>query len=157
MTLIQTAPLDIPTRRRPVRIPAYGNDRLTPRGPRRRRPGGAPQRYRRTDVGMCTAPRRRRPITPATTVALALLAALTTVWLGVVAHFGEMIGGPDMPIRMPDRLAVVRVDAGETLQQLAARVAPGAPVNQVAQRIRELNGLDSAALAAGQTLIAPVG
>jgi hypothetical protein len=157
MTLMQTAPLDIPTRRRPVRIPANGNDRPTPRAPRRHRPGGAPPRYRHSGVWMCSAGPRRRQITPATTVALALLAALITVWLGVVAHFGEMMGGPDKPVRMPDRLAVVRVDAGETLQHLAARVAPGAPVNQVARRIRELNGLDSAALAAGQTLIAPVG
>jgi hypothetical protein len=36
-------------------------------------------------------------------------------------------------------------------------VAPGAPVAKVAERIRELNDLNSPALAAGQTLIAPVG
>jgi hypothetical protein len=36
-------------------------------------------------------------------------------------------------------------------------VAPEAPVRQVAQRIRELNDLNSTALVAGQTLIAPVG
>lgn len=158
MTLIQAGPPNVSTRRQPVRIPARGNDRPAPRGPGRRRPGGAPPRYRGTGVLMSTAPHRSRPITPATTVTLALLAAVITAWLGLVAHFGEMIGGTgDSPIRMPDRLAVVRVDAGETLQHLASRVAPGAPVSQVAQRIRELNGLDSATLAAGQTLIAPVG
>ena len=93
-----------------------------------------------------------------TTVTLALLAAVITVWLGLVAHFGEMVSGTgDSPARIPDRLAVVRVDAGETLAHLASRVAPNAPVSQVAQRIRELNGLDSPTLAAGQTLIAPVG
>ncbi|MGH3553846.1 MAG: LysM peptidoglycan-binding domain-containing protein, partial [Mycobacterium sp.] len=31
------------------------------------------------------------------------------------------------------------------------------PTGQVTERIRELNGLDSAAVTAGQTLIAPVG
>ncbi len=62
-----------------------------------------------------------------------------------------------MPARIPDRLAVVRVESGETLEHLAARVAPDAPVGQVAKRIRELNDLDSAVLTAGQTLIAPVG
>jgi predicted Zn-dependent protease len=59
--------------------------------------------------------------------------------------------------QQPDRLAVVQVQAGETLQQLAGRVAPDAPTGQVVQRIRELNKLDSAALDAGQTLIAPLG
>jgi predicted Zn-dependent protease len=108
---------------------------------------------------MSSAPHRRRPVTPATTVALALLAALITVWLGLVAHFGAMVGGAcaGMPARIPDRLAVVRVESGETLDHLAARVAPDAPVGQVAERIRELNDLDSTALIAGQTLIAPVG
>ncbi len=158
MTLIQLAPPEASTRCRPVRIPARGNDRPAPGGPRRRRPGGAPPRFRGTGVLMSTAPHRGRPITPMTTVTLALLAAVITVWLGLVAHFGETISQTgDSPARIPDRLAVVRVDAGETLPHLASRVAPGAPVNQVAQRIRELNGLDSPTLAAGQTLIAPVG
>ena len=40
---------------------------------------------------MSTASHRPRPITPATTVALALLAAVITVWLGLVAHFGGML------------------------------------------------------------------
>jgi hypothetical protein len=107
---------------------------------------------------MSTAPHRRRPITPATTVALALLAALITVWLGLVAHVGDMVGGGSGQHRpMPDRLAVVRVDAGETLPHLAARVAPDTPVGEVAQRIRELNDLQSPMRTAGQTLIAPVG
>jgi predicted Zn-dependent protease len=52
---------------------------------------------------------------------------------------------------------VVQVQPGENLQRLAARVAPDAPVAGVVERIRELNDLDSAALDAGQTLIAPVG
>lgn len=157
MTLMQAAAPDVSIRRRPVRIAARGNDRPAPHGPGRRRPAGAPPRYR-TAVLMSTAPHRRRPITPATTVTLALLAAVITVWLGLVAQFGQMTAGTGAaPARIPDRLAVVRVDAGESLQHLASRVAPGAPVSQVAQRIRELNGLDSPALAAGQTLIAPVG
>ena len=58
---------------------------------------------------------------------------------------------------MPDRLAVVQVQAGETLQQVAHRVAPDAPVGHVVERIRELNQLESVALDAGQTLIAPIG
>ena len=52
---------------------------------------------------------------------------------------------------------MIQVQAGESLHQVAQRVAPDAPVGQVAERIRELNQLDSVALDAGQTLIAPVG
>lgn len=108
---------------------------------------------------MSTATHRPRPITPVTTVALAVVAAGITMWLGVVAHFGGMLhSGPEKAaVQMPDRLAVVRVESGETLQHLAARVAPDAPSGQVIARIRELNELKSAAVAAGQTLIAPVG
>jgi len=57
---------------------------------------------------------------------------------------------------MPEQLAVVRVQAGETLQELAERVAPETPVAQVVRRITDLNQLSSASLEAGQTLIAPI-
>ena len=132
--------------RRPHRAPAS-----------RRRPGGAPLRYRGPGVVMSRASHRRRPITPATTVGLALLAAFITVWLGVVAQFGGVVGTASSSTPVPDTLAVVRVQAGETLQQVAHRVAPDAPVAPVVDRIRELNQLESASLNAGQTLIAPVG
>jgi hypothetical protein len=160
MTLIKTTSPGAPTRSRSVQVrPASCHARPRLEGPRPSRPAGAPLRYRGTGVLTSTAPHRPRPITPATTVALALLAALITVWLGLVAHFGETLrGGSDqMAGHMPDRLAVVRVEPGETLHHLATRVAPDAPIGQVAQRIRELNGLDSATVSAGQTLIAPVG
>jgi LysM domain len=126
----------------------------TRRRPGSRRPGGAPIRHRGTGVLVSRAPHRRRPITPVTTVLLALVAAAITVWLGLVAQVGGVVGesGP-----VPDRLAVVQVQTGETLQQVAGRVAPHAPVSQVVDRIRELNQLDSVAVDAGQTLIAPIG
>jgi len=43
------------------------------------------------------------------------------------------------------------------LQQLAQRIAPDAPTGAMVDQIRELNELHSAAVDAGQTLIAPVG
>jgi LysM domain len=89
-----------------------------------------------------------------TTVVLALIAAAITVWLGLVAQVGG-VAGSTAPV--PDRLAVVQVQTGETLQRVAQRVAPDAPVGQVVERIRELNQLESVSLDAGQTLIAPVG
>lgn len=122
------------------------------RTPSTRRPGGAPLAHRRSGVLMSRAS-HRRPITPVTTVLLALVAAGITVWLGLVAHLGGVTGAP---AAVPAQLAVVQVQSGETLHQVAKRVAPDAPVGATVDRIRELNNLDTAALQAGQTLIAPV-
>jgi hypothetical protein len=159
MMPIDTISPSAPIRTRPVYVRPAGRSRPPgPRGPQPSRPLASPPRYRGSGVLMSTAPHRPRPITPATTVGLALMAALITVWLGLVAHFGDVLRGPERTAgHLPDRLAVVRVEPGETLQHLAARVAPDAPTGKVAQRIRELNELNSAAVTAGQTLIAPVG
>lgn len=124
----------------------------TTRRPQPRRPGGASIRHRGTGVLLSRAS-HRRPITPATTVILALIAAAITLWLGLVGQFGGVVGAE---AEMPGRLAVVQVHSGESLQHVARRVAPDAPVADVVERIRELNKLESVALDAGQTLIAPV-
>lgn len=140
----------------PTRVVRTGNRPVHGRRrPSTVRPGGAAVRYRGTGVMMSRASHRRRPITPATTVLLSLVAAGITVWLGLVAQFGGVVGTTTAAV--PDRLAVVQVQAGESLQQVALRVAPEAPVGQVMDRIRELNQLDSSSVDAGQTLIAPVG
>lgn len=119
------------------------------------RPRVAPIRHRGSGIAVSQAPHTRRPVSTAVTVALAGIAALITLWLGSLAHFSG--DRPGAPASVPDRLAVVQVQAGETLQHLAGRVAPDAPVGQVVDRIRDLNDLDSAAVDAGQTLIAPIG
>ncbi|ORA15888.1 LysM peptidoglycan-binding domain-containing protein [Mycobacterium asiaticum] len=139
--------------------PAYRTAQPRTNRPGPARPGGTPLRYYGTGVAVSTAPHRRRPVSVATTVGLALLAGIVTLWLGLMANFGTMANGEstDSSGRVPAALAVVRVEPGESLQQLAARVAPGAPVRDVVERIRDLNALDSNAVAAGQTLIAPVG
>jgi hypothetical protein len=124
----------------------------TVRRPQSRRPGGAPMRHRGTGVLVSRAS-HRRPITPATTVMLALVAGAITLWLGFVGQFGGVVGSE---AQIPGRLAVVQVQSGESLQHVAQRVAPDAPVADVVERIRELNKLESVALDAGQTLIAPV-
>ena len=97
----------------------------------------------------------RHQVSTSATVALAGLAALITLWLGVLAQFsGARVAAP---AAVPERLTVVQVHAGETLQQLASRMVPDAPVAQVVERIRDLNKLESPAVDAGQTLIAPLG
>ncbi|MGE2836702.1 LysM peptidoglycan-binding domain-containing protein [Mycobacterium sp. SMC-4] len=132
---------------RPVRVPGRTGPSGSPR------PKVAPMRYRGTGVVMSRAPHRRRPITPATTVVLALVAAAITVWLGLVAQIGGLQGEE---AAVPTRLAVVQVQAGESLQHVARRVAPEAPVADVVAKIRELNQLETVAVDAGQTLIAPI-
>ncbi|MGV0627389.1 LysM peptidoglycan-binding domain-containing protein [Mycolicibacter minnesotensis] len=166
MMLIDTiTPTSRPARSEPIgaqrRLAPAG--RVYPAGTRparlvRTRPAGAPLRHRGTGVLMSRTPhgpQAVRAISPVTTVALALIAAAITVWLGLIAQFGAVMA--DGAAAVPDQIGVVRVQSGETLQHLAARVAPDAPTRQVVERIRELNSLESSALDAGQTLIAPLG
>ena len=164
MTIIYTPSPRTSSVRRLVNVAVQGplDSRDMPartRTPGPTRPAGAPLRYHGTGVAMSVAPHGRRPATVATTVGLALLAGVVTLWLGLVAHLGQMANGDSASsaAHVPDSLAVVRVEPGESIQDVAARVAPDAPATQVVQRIRELNDLGSPTLVAGQTLIAPVG
>ena len=81
---------------------------------------------------------------------------------GLLAGGDHAVAGPGREFRqhgqrrvrrfgrpVPDRLAVVRVEAGESLQDVAARVAPDAPARQVADRIRELNDSEFAVAGCG--------
>lgn len=124
------------------------------RRPHSQRPAGAAFRHGGTGVLMSRASHRRRPVTPLATVLLALVAAAITVWLGLVAQLGAPT---EAPAAVPGRLAVVQVQMGESLEGLAQRIAPDAPVRSVVDQIRDLNKLDTVAVDAGQTLIAPVG
>ncbi|RFD25427.1 hypothetical protein MUBE_10145 [Mycobacterium uberis] len=145
---------------RPISGPRCGRDELAKsRRPASSRPMGAPMRYSGSGVTMSVVPYRGRSVSLAKTIGLALFAGIITLWLGLVAHFSQAINGfvANSATSVPDRLVVVRVEAGESLQDVAARVAPDAPIRQVSERIRELNALNSPTLVAGQTLIAPVG
>jgi LysM domain len=162
MTVIHEGPSRMRSVRGPINAPAQlpRSRRGAPASGRRpspSRPAGGPLRYPGAGVAMSTARHGRRPVTVATTVGLALVAGVITLWLGLVGHFGDMVNGDSASAQVPSSLAVVRVEPGESLQDVAARVAPDAPVRQVVERIRELNALGSTSLAAGQTLIAPVG
>jgi hypothetical protein len=164
MTLMHSVSPRTSNVRRPsdglVARPRYEHERvLRSRRPVQSRPAGAPMRYRGTGVAMSEAPHRRRPVKLGTTIGLALMAGVITLWLGLMANLGQIANGDSAAAAapVPDRLSVVKVEPGESLQDVAHRVAPEAPARQVADRIRELNNLSSPALAAGQTLIAPVG
>ncbi|MCA1671884.1 MAG: LysM peptidoglycan-binding domain-containing protein [Actinobacteria bacterium] len=80
----------------------------------------------------------------AAAVTLAVVGALS--WLGQAASAG-----------LPTETSVVRVGAGETVWDVAVRVAPESDPRAVVQRIRELNGMTSSAVQPGQQLQVPDG
>lgn len=125
----------------PARRSAGGRGRLRP--PTRRRPVGAPRVVATPECG----PRRS-----ASPVALLVAVALTVAAL--VYGFG-VYAGAMADSTVPTATTVVRVAEGETLSELAARMAPGSDVSAVVDRIRELNGLGSAELFPGQPLTVP--
>jgi len=133
----------------------HGRVRVRADRPAPARPTVAPLQYRGAGIAMSRAPHSRRGVSTPVTVALACAAALITLWLGSLANVTGDRAAASAPVS--DTLAVVQVQSGETLAQLAGRVAPDSPSGQTVQRIRELNKLDSVAVQAGQTLIAPIG
>lgn len=83
---------------------------------------------------------------------LAVLATVTVVCgLGAVGH---VAGGASA---VPSPTAVVQVGAGETVWDVAERVAPGSERQAVVQRIRELNDMAGSGLRPGQALLVPDG
>lgn len=77
-------------------------------------------------------------------VTLAVVGALS--WLGQAGDAG-----------LPAETSVVRVGAGETVWDVAVRVAPESDPRAVVQRIRELNGMTTSAVQPGQQLQVPDG
>jgi predicted Zn-dependent protease len=73
----------------------------------------------------------------------------------VIAGLGWLGERPDPAI--PQRTAVVRVGAGETIWDVAARVAPQLDQRAVVDRIRKLNGLADAEVVPDQQLHVPDG
>jgi predicted Zn-dependent protease len=56
----------------------------------------------------------------------------------------------------PVATSVVHVRGGETLNSVAARVAPEVPRQAVINQLRALNGMTTTALSVGQALVVPV-
>jgi len=105
------------------------------------RPPIAPLRYRARGIAVARIDRPVRPVRTSVAVGLAALTALITLWLGVIAQFsGGHLSAEGLPAAgspVPGRLGVVQMLPGETLGQLAARVAPESAPEQVVDRIRD--------------------
>jgi hypothetical protein len=121
------------------------HDRDTVERPPTRRHAAAAPRY----LAPVACGHRRAPIPMSLVLLLALAVCLAVLGLAVLAN-----AGPGAPT-VPQRTAVVRVEPGENLLQLAERVAPHSDPAAVADRIRELNSLSGSALSPGQPLTVP--
>ncbi|MCA1820764.1 MAG: LysM peptidoglycan-binding domain-containing protein [Pseudonocardia sp.] len=83
------------------------------------------------------------------------LSATVIVTLSVVAGLSWLGQSTDPAI--PGRTTVVRVGAGETVWDVAARVAPRSDPRGVVERIVQLNGLRDVELVPDQQLQVPDG
>jgi len=85
---------------------------------------------------------------------------LSIVWMMVAAVamcaavYGLGLLASAMGPSVPDSTTVVRVKPGESLWELAGRVAPDSDAAAVVERIRELNAVDGA-VEPGQALTVP--
>ena len=95
----------------------------------------------------------RLPV-PRTGRMVALLATIA-VTFGVVAGLSWL--GQGAGPALPERTAVIRVGAGETVWDVAARVAPQSVPRAVVERIRQLNDLTAAEVVPDQQLQVPGG
>jgi LysM domain len=114
-----------------------------PAGPVRLRPVGA--RVVRPAGGGLRLTRRGRVVAALATV---LIAVLTLV--GVASRVGSLSESAPVP---PSAPAQVVVAPGETLWSIAERVAPERDPRTVVARIRQLNGMSTGDVRAGQTLL----
>jgi hypothetical protein len=171
----------------PVRALAGGEVRRLPArrigpGPEPTGPGRAPRRQVRGCAVRVGAPVRRvpagrasaarpvaiRPVPPrapgrlrsearyATRRAVAQFVLVCVAAALVVGALG-LLGDVVRSARVPAATGVVQVHAGESIWQVARRVAPSADPGAVAARIVELNDLGSPSVRAGQVLVSPIG
>jgi len=83
------------------------------------------------------------------------LVGAATVALAVGGGLGWLAQTPSLGV--PGDTAVIRVGAGETVWDVAQRVAPKSDQRAVVERIRQLNGIVGSAIQPGQQLQVPDG
>ncbi|MEJ2867986.1 hypothetical protein WCD74_09440 [Actinomycetospora sp. OC33-EN08] len=114
-------------------------------------------RVNRTDV-IHVAPARVAVLRRRRAVAVVVLAAVLVALLALAVRLGGEVAA-DVPGAepVPAGSTVAVVAPGETLLEVAERVAPGADPAAVAERIREVNRLSSSLVAPGRPLVVPAG
>lgn len=155
--------------------PATSSGKVVPRDVRRRHPPARGRSFSARPVPLpaATAVLRRPLACPAPLLApavaevdnappvalrsgrMATLVVSATVMLAVVGGLDWTGSQPHAAI--PADTVVTRVGAGETVWDVAQRVAPRADQRAVVQRIRQLNGIVGSAVVPGQQLHVPDG
>ncbi|HEV2783161.1 MAG TPA: LysM peptidoglycan-binding domain-containing protein [Actinophytocola sp.] len=140
------AVLEAPTNRSPRAVASAPRTAAadTARPPGRRSPASAPR-----VLAPVACDHRRAPISLSLIAVLALAVCLAVVGLAILGNAGSGAS------TVPNRTAVVRVEPGESLLELAERVAPRSDPAAVVERIRELNGLSGSEVRPGQPLRVP--
>ena len=134
--LAQATPgVQAPVRAPAVRTMSQPRGQLTPSASRARRVSAAQLRVRRTVA----------------VLVLATVALLVVFVLGRASVHAAQ-SGTDTTSATP---VVVTVQAGDTLWTIATRIAPKADPRATIRAIRELNGLSTGAVQAGQRLVLP--
>ncbi|MBF6176761.1 LysM peptidoglycan-binding domain-containing protein [Nocardia blacklockiae] len=124
-----------------------------PRRPRGDRPRSAVVRYDRPRTELSRGPHPAERVERAR-LGFATLAVAALVSAAVVCG---LIGVAQLRAGAPARESTqtVQVGEGESLSEVAVRVAPGAPVRDTVRKIVELNGLRGSEVTSGRTLIVP--
>jgi hypothetical protein len=112
------------------------------RPPGRPRPASAPR-----VLAPVACDHRRAPVPTYLVVLLGLVTCLAVLGLAILSNAGAPA--------VPERTAVVRVEPGESLLDVAERMAPSADSAAVVARIRELNALPNTSVHPGQPLRVP--
>lgn len=151
----------LPSTARPARLAVLGRPlpappTLAPPTPMRLLTPAAPGQWMPAPVG-CRVLRPAALARPCVLRSrrLAHWVAAATVTLAVVGGLGWIGQGASPGI--PTQTAVARVGAGETLWDVARRVAPQSDQRAIVERIRQLNGIVGSAVAPGQQLQVPHG
>jgi hypothetical protein len=116
-------------------------------GPGKKAPRRKPRHRAQTRVATCTPViRRRRRVAASILIGLVMFLGVLGVGMLADAFVGDTV---------PDRTAVVWVEPGETLWDVAERSAPGYDTSAVIGRIHELNEIPGNDVLAGQALQVP--
>ncbi len=142
----------VPVRTAPPERPRTGRRRGIDRTDAWRRPAGTPAALPRRAVRMSTA--RHAPAAGVTERRGLAAAVAIALLLAVVIFVAAQVRSIDATT-MPDDVTTVEVAGGDTLSSIARDAAPEVPVGRMVERIIALNGLDGAAVRAGQSLVVP--
>lgn len=107
-------------------------------------------------LSVAAGPSHDRPRTRTRFAGVSTVVATIVVTVGVIVGLDALANLSGSASGVPAQTAAVQVRSGETLSDVASRVAPTAPVSAVVDRIRELNKMSGSGVRAGQTLLAPV-